>query len=76
MAMGKPGRPKKGKSPWVTTPEILRELNISRSHLYRLRDEQLQRGYHYRDIRGKNSIKACYRWHSRRIEKLLDEVLS
>jgi hypothetical protein len=73
MAMGKLGRPKKGKSPWVTTPEILEQLNCSRSHLYRLRDEQFNRGYHYRDIRGRDSVTACYRWHSQRIETLLDK---
>lgn len=69
--MGSPGRPKGKSSPWVTTPEILRELNISRSHLYKLRSEVFRKGYHYRDIRARDSIKACYRWHIKRIEELL-----
>ena len=66
-------RPKKGQSPWVKTPEILEQLQISRWHLYKLREEVFKRGYHYRDIRSNSSIKACYQWHLNRIEKLLDQ---
>jgi len=72
--MAKPGRPKKNQSPWVKTPEILSRLNCSRRHLYRLREEVLKKGYHYRDIRNNSSGKGCYRWHLDRIEKTLNET--
>lgn len=74
MAQGKPGRPKGCFSPWVTTPQILEQLNCSRSHLYKFRNEVFKKGYHYRDIRASNSVKACYRWHSKRIDELLNEA--
>ena len=72
--MGKPGRPKKNQSPWVSTREILETLRCSRWHLYKLRDETFSKGYHYRDIRSNSSSKACYQWHVKRIEKTLNQA--
>ncbi|MDX2271039.1 MAG: DNA-binding protein [Cyanobacteriota bacterium] len=51
-------------SDWVTTPELLNALAISRHTLYRRRDEGLLKiGKHYRIISSPQAIRPQYRWH-------------
>jgi len=73
---GKPlGRPREDH--WLSTPEILDYLNISRHHLYRLRDNCFKAGYHYIDIskvkdfnKGLRKHRPTFRWNWKRIDNL------
>ncbi len=68
--MSNRGRPKKGKSPWVTTQVAASKLGVSPRHLLRLReDKTLICGKHWRDISRFGSIRPTYRWHLARCEK-------
>lgn len=70
MPKAKLGRPL-GAS-WLTTQAVLSALGISRSHLYRLRDDGLlKQGHHWRNISPKAG-RPCYRWNLRKIEAVLN----
>lgn len=62
-------RPTKGRSPWVTTAQALRELGISADHLYRHRKEWMRRERHWKNIALPSSLRATYRWHLTNIKR-------
>ena len=64
-------RPKKGHSPWVSTCQILEELNITKTHLYRLRQELFIQNKHWRDVSLPSSRRPSYRWHLPNCQKAL-----
>jgi hypothetical protein len=58
---------------WVSTKEVLEMLGICPKHLYKLRKNEFKQGVHYRDIRGKTSLRPTYKWNLKKIEILLNQ---
>jgi len=61
---------------WKTTGETCEALGCSPAHLWKLRDELLKEGSHYRNIARPQAARPTYRWHLAKIEKLLNQPQS
>lgn len=63
---------RKLSSEWVTTAVATEHLGCSDKHLWKLRDELMKMGRHYRNIARPHAARPTYRWHLKRIEQLLE----
>lgn len=64
---------RKLSSEWVTTAVACQQLGIAVKHLWKLRDELLKEGKHYRNIASPTAARPTYRWHLKKIEELLNK---
>jgi ACT domain-containing protein len=61
------------KPKWVSTTVAVKELGISRKHLYKLKNDGMFKvSKHWIDIRRTLSARATYRWNLERCLKTLE----